>query len=76
MPRIIVYAPRLSRERKVASVAALIRAFEESTGLGANLLTIHIEADSYDNTGVGGQLLTDTCPEISEREKQFLNIGA
>ncbi|WKD49163.1 tautomerase family protein [Microbulbifer spongiae] len=75
MPHIVVYAPRLPREKKVACVAALTRAFEESTGLDANLLTIHIEEHSYDNIGVGGQLLTDTCPEIAEREKLFHKTG-
>lgn len=71
MPHIIVYSPRLPREKKVACVAALTKAFEESTGLDAHLLTIHIEEHSYDNIGVGGKLLTDAYPEIAEREKQF-----
>ncbi|KZK99425.1 tautomerase family protein (plasmid) [Microbulbifer sp. MKSA007] len=71
MPHIVVYSPRLPREKKVACVAALTKAFEESTGLDANLLTIHIEEHSYDNIGVGGKLLTDAYPEIAEREKQF-----
>ncbi|KZK95843.1 MULTISPECIES: tautomerase family protein [unclassified Pseudovibrio] len=71
MPHIVVYSPRLPREKKVACVAALTNAFEESTGLDANLLTIHIEEHSYDNIGVGGKLLTDAYPEIAEREKQF-----
>ncbi len=71
MPHIIVYSPRLPREKKVTCVAALTKAFEESTGLDADLLTIHIEEHSYDNIGVGGKLLTDAYPEIAEREKQF-----
>ncbi|KZK80174.1 hypothetical protein PsAD46_04163 [Pseudovibrio sp. Ad46] len=71
MPHIVVYSPRLPREKKVACVAALTKAFEESTGLDANLLTIHIEEHSYDNIGVGGKLLADAYPEIAEREKQF-----
>ncbi|SFU16711.1 4-oxalocrotonate tautomerase [Pseudovibrio denitrificans] len=75
MPHIVVYSPRLTREKKVACVAALTKAFEESTGLGADLLTIHIEEHSYDNIGVGGKLLTDAYPEIAEREKQFQETG-
>ncbi|KZL16826.1 Tautomerase enzyme [Pseudovibrio axinellae] len=71
MPHIVVYSPRLTREKKATCVAALTKAFEESTGLDANLLTIHIEEHSYDNIGVGGKLLTDAYPEIAEREKQF-----
>jgi 4-oxalocrotonate tautomerase family enzyme len=69
MPHIVVYCPRLSRDRKAACVAALTDAFEKSTGLSAEHLVIHIEEHSYDNVGVGGRLLTDAFPELAERER-------
>ncbi len=71
MPHIVVYCPRLVREKKVACVAALTEAFERSTGLGAENLVIHIEEHSYDNIAVGGQLLTDAIPELAERERLY-----
>lgn len=73
MPHIIVYCPRLTREKKAACVAALTESFEKSTGLSAEHLVIHIEEHSYDNVGVGGRLLTDAFPELAERERAFLN---
>lgn len=71
MPHIVVYCPRLTREKKSACVAALTEAFERSTGFEGDLLTIHIEEHSYDNVGVGGKLLTDAYPELAERERQL-----
>lgn len=69
MPHIVVYCPRLTREKKVNCVAALTEAFEKSTGLSAQDLVIHIEEHSYDNVAVGGRLLTDAYPELAERER-------
>lgn len=71
MPHIIVYSPRLSRDVKIACAEALTRAFSETTGLEAELLTIHFEEHSYDNIAVGGRLLTDAYPELATREKDF-----
>lgn len=71
MPHIVVYSPRLSREKKAACVTALTEAFANATGFDAELLTIHIEEHSYDNVGVGGKLLTDAFPELAERERLF-----
>ncbi|QUS58692.1 tautomerase family protein [Pseudovibrio brasiliensis] len=71
MPHIVVYSPRLTREKKVACVAALTEAFCASTGLEKENLVIHIEEHSYDNIAVGGKLLTDAFPEIAEREKAY-----
>ena len=71
MPHIIVYSPRLSRNVKIACAEALTRAFSETTGLEADLLTIHFEEHSYDNIAVGGRLLTDAYPELATREKDF-----
>lgn len=71
MPHIIVYCPRLEREKKIACVAALTEAFERTTGHSAELLTIHIEEHSYDNVGVAGKLLSEAYPELAERERQF-----
>jgi len=71
MPHIIVYCPRLEREKKIACVAALTKAFERATGHSAELLTIHIEEHSYDNIGVAGKLLTESFPELAERERLF-----
>lgn len=71
MPHIIVYSPRLSRKVKIACAEALTRAFSETTGLEADLLTIHFEEHSYDNIAVGGRLLTDAYPELAMREKDF-----
>ncbi len=70
MPHMIVYCPRLTRDKKVATVAALTDAFVRSTGIAAEHLVIHIEEHSYDNIGVGGKLLTDAYPELAERERQ------
>jgi 4-oxalocrotonate tautomerase family enzyme len=72
MPHIVVYCPRLTREKKVACVAALTEAFERTTGHSAEHLVIHIEEHSYDNVAVGGRLLTDAYPELAERERRFL----
>ncbi|MCB1502150.1 MAG: tautomerase family protein [Bauldia sp.] len=71
MPHIIVYCPRLTREKKAACVSALTEAFERSTGLGGDILTIHIEEHSYNNIAVGGRLLTETYPELAEKERLF-----
>ncbi|MCG7978415.1 MAG: tautomerase family protein [Candidatus Thiodiazotropha endolucinida] len=73
MPHIIVYCPRLEREQKAACVDALSKAFQQSTGLSAELLTIHIEEHSYDNIGVGGKLLTDAYPELAKKELAWKN---
>lgn len=67
----ILYSPRLTREKKVACVAALTEAFERTTGISGEHLVIHIEEHSYDNVGVGGKLLTDAIPELAERERQY-----
>jgi 4-oxalocrotonate tautomerase family enzyme len=69
MPHIIVYCPPLEREKKIACVAALTEAFERTTGHSAELLTIHIEEHSYDNIGVAGKLLSESYPELMERER-------
>lgn len=71
MPHIIIYSPRLDRDRKVKCAEALTRAFEETTGLEAELLTIHFEEHSYDSIAVGGRLLTDAYPELAERERRY-----
>jgi 4-oxalocrotonate tautomerase len=71
MPHIIVYCPRLEKDKKAACVAALTEAFERTTGHGAELLTIHIEEHSYDNVGVAGKLHSDAYPELAERERLF-----
>ena len=71
MPHIIVYCPRLERDKKIACVAALTEAFEKTTGHSAELLTIHIEEHSYDNIGVAGKLLTECFPELAEKERLF-----
>lgn len=75
MPHIIIYSPRLERDKKVACAAAVTEAFERTTGLGGDLLTIHFEEHSYNNIAVGGRLLTDAHPELDERERthQMLN---
>lgn len=59
----------MTREKKAACVAALTEAFARSTGHDVENLVIHIEEHSYDNVGVGGRLLTDTYPELAERER-------
>jgi 4-oxalocrotonate tautomerase len=71
MPHIIIYSPRLTREVKIACAEAVTRAFESTTGHSSELLTIHFEEHSYDNIAVGGKLLTDSFPELAEREKSF-----
>lgn len=71
MPHIIVYSPRMARDMKVRCAEAVTRAFEETTGHPADLLTIHFEEHSYDNVAVGGRLLTDAFPELAERERRF-----
>jgi 4-oxalocrotonate tautomerase family enzyme len=71
MPHIVVYCPILGRERKAACVAALTQAFREATGFEAENLVIHVNEHSYDNIGVGGQLLSDAYPELAERERQL-----
>ncbi len=69
MPHIIIYCPRLERDKKANCAAALTQAFESTTGLDGNLLTIHFEEHSYNNIAVGGRLLTDAYPELEERER-------
>ena len=69
MPHIVVYSPRLTREKKVAVVAGLTDAFHRATGIDPAHLVIHIEEHSYDNVGVAGKLLTDAFPELAERER-------
>ena len=69
MPHIVVYCPPMNRERKAACVAALTRAFAESTGFEPELLVIHIAEHSYDNVGVAGKLLSDAYPELAEKTK-------
>jgi len=71
MPHIVVYCPRLEKEKKIACVAALTEAFERTTGHSADLLTIHIEEHSYDNVGVAGRLLSETYPELAERDRLY-----
>lgn len=71
MPHIIIYCPRLDREKKAACAAAVTEAFEQSTGLRGELLTIHFEEHSYNNIAVGGRLLTDVHSELDERERIF-----
>lgn len=71
MPHIIVYCPRLERDKKIACVGALTEAFERTTGHSAELLTIHIEEHSYDNIAVAGRLLSESYPELAEKERLF-----
>ena len=71
MPHIVVYSPRIDRDKKVACARALTQAFEQSTGISAEHLVIHFEEHSYDNVAVGGVLLTDLEPELAAREKAF-----
>ena len=71
MPHIIIYCPRLERQKKAACAAALTEAFERTTGLGGDLLTIHFEEHSYNNIAVGGHLLTEVDPELDERERAY-----
>ena len=71
MPHIVVYSPRLTREKKVSCARELTHAFERTTGISAEHLVIHFEEHSYDNVAVGGKLLTDLEPALAEREKAF-----
>lgn len=71
MPHILIYSPRLSRDAKVACARAVTEAFASTTGLEAELLTIHFEEHSYDNVAVGGRLLTDHDPAIAAREAEM-----
>ena len=71
MPHIVVYSPRLTREKKVSCARELTQAFERTTGISAEHLVIHFEEHSYDNVAVGGKLLTDLEPALAEREKVF-----
>jgi 4-oxalocrotonate tautomerase family enzyme len=75
MPHIIVYCPRLERDKKIACVAALTEAFARTTGHDAEILTIHIEEHSYDNVGVGGKLLSETYPDLAKKEIEFRRRG-
>ena len=75
MPHIVVYSPRLSREKKVACVAALTEAFCTTTGLDKENLVIHLEEHSYDNIAVAGKLLTDAFPEIAGSEKPLQEVN-
>lgn len=72
MPHIVLYCPILGRERKAACVAALTRAFSESTGIEPELLVIHVQEHSCASIGVGGRLLSDVHPELLEREQRRL----
>ena len=65
-----MYTPRLTPEQKSATVAAVTEAFATATGIAAEHLTIHIEEHPYGNVGVGGKLLTELYPELSERDRQ------
>lgn len=76
MPHIIIYCPRLERDKKAACAAAVTEAFERTTGLGGELLTIHFEEHSYNNIAVGGRLLTEAYPELYERERAYQKQGA
>lgn len=67
----MIYAPRLAREKKVRCAELMTHAFAESTGLEAELLTIHFEEHSYDNIAVGGRLLTDVEPELATRDASY-----
>jgi 4-oxalocrotonate tautomerase family enzyme len=71
MPHIVVHCPRLTRDKKARCVAALTKAFAESTGHSPEILTVHIQEYSYDNIGVAGQLLTETYPELNAREEPY-----
>lgn len=72
MPHIIVYCPLLERERKAACAAAITEAFESTTGMGSELLTVHFVEHSYSSIAVGGRLLSDSHPELEERERKLL----
>ena len=76
MPHIVVYSPRLTRDKKVRCAESLTRAFEESTGISAEHLVIHFEEHSYDNVAVGGKLLTDMEPELAAREAEYRDRGS
>ena len=71
MPHIVVYSPRLTREKKVACAKELTAAFERTTEISAEHLVIHFEEHSYDNVAVGGQLLSDLEPALMEKEKSY-----
>ena len=75
MPHIVVYSPRLTREKKVTCARELTQAFERSSGISAEHLVIHFEEHSYDNVAVGGKLLTDMEPALAERERQYREQG-
>ncbi|MDJ0840142.1 MAG: tautomerase family protein [Acidobacteriota bacterium] len=75
MPHIVVYSPRLTREKKVACAKELTEAFERGSGISAEHLVIHFEEHSYDNVAVGGKLLTDMEPTLAERERQYREQG-
>ncbi|KZL12917.1 tautomerase family protein [Pseudovibrio ascidiaceicola] len=75
MPHIVVYSPHLSREKKVACVAALTEAFCTTTGLAKDHLVIHLEEHSYENIAVAGKLLADTIPEIAVGEKPLQEVN-
>lgn len=71
MPHIIIYCPLLEHEKKAACAAAVTEAFENTTGMGGDLLTIHFEEHSYSSIAVGGRLLSDRYPELEERERKL-----
>ena len=72
MPHIIIYCPLLEREKKAACAAAVTEAFERTTGMGGDLLTVHFDEHSYSSIAVGGRLLSDTYPELEERERKLV----
>jgi len=61
----------LSHAKKAACVAEVTEAFEHATGIDREHLVIHIEEHAYANVGVAGQLLSDTFPELAEKDRAW-----
>lgn len=70
MPHIVVYCPPLEFEEKAAVVKGVTEAFAKATGHEPEIISVHIQEFSYQNIGVGGQLLAEVLPaeRVAERE--------
>jgi len=62
---IILYTPRLTREKKRLAGESLSRVIREVTGWDEDPV-IHIDEHPYDNVVVGGKLLTDSIQELKK----------
>lgn len=70
MPHIVIYCPPLELEQKSDVVERVTEAFAKATGHEADIISVHIQEFSYQNIGVGGQLLSKVLPpeHVAERE--------